>query len=260
MKLPAIAGHGGLRRALVPHGPLGLRATPAAAPDEPLTKLERQGRRAASARAPRGIQCVPPLAEAAKHVYVFQRTPVGHRRAGQPPDRPRLRRRARAGLAAGPHGQLPGHHAGPAGRGRPDRRRVDAPLRGRPPPARAEGHERRRSTCAAREEIDYGIMEEHRRRVEELVADPATAEILKPYYRYLCKRPCFHDEYLAGLQRAQRHPDRLPGRHRADHRAGARSSTGSSTRSTASSTAPASSPSSRRCPAAPATRSSAAAA
>jgi cyclohexanone monooxygenase/pentalenolactone D synthase len=39
-------------------------------------------------------------------------------------------------------------------------------------------------------------METHRRRVEELVADPATAEILKPYYRYLCKRPCFHDEYL----------------------------------------------------------------
>ena len=46
------------------------------------------------------------------------------------------------------------------------------------------------------EEFDYGIMETHRRRVEELVADPATAEILKPYYRYLCKRPCFHDEYL----------------------------------------------------------------
>ena len=46
------------------------------------------------------------------------------------------------------------------------------------------------------EELDYRIMEAHRRRVEELVADPATAEILKPYYRYLCKRPCFHDEYL----------------------------------------------------------------
>ena len=26
--------------------------------------------------------------------------------------------------------------------------------------------------------------------------DPATAEKLKPYYRYMCKRPCFHDEYL----------------------------------------------------------------
>jgi cation diffusion facilitator CzcD-associated flavoprotein CzcO len=46
------------------------------------------------------------------------------------------------------------------------------------------------------EELDYGIMEEHRGRVAELVDDPAKAEILKPYYRYLCKRPCFHDEYL----------------------------------------------------------------
>ena len=26
--------------------------------------------------------------------------------------------------------------------------------------------------------------------------DPATAEALKPWYRQLCKRPCFHDEYL----------------------------------------------------------------
>jgi cation diffusion facilitator CzcD-associated flavoprotein CzcO len=46
------------------------------------------------------------------------------------------------------------------------------------------------------EEIDYGIMEEHRRRVDEIVRDPLKAAILKPYYRYLCKRPCFHDEYL----------------------------------------------------------------
>src|SRR5262249_27283699 len=46
------------------------------------------------------------------------------------------------------------------------------------------------------ETLDFGIMEEHRTRVAEIVKDPATAEILKPYYRYLCKRPCFHDEYL----------------------------------------------------------------
>jgi cyclohexanone monooxygenase/pentalenolactone D synthase len=49
------------------------------------------------------------------------------------------------------------------------------------------------------ETIDYGIMEEHRNRVAEIVTDPATAEILKPYYRYLCKRPCFHDEYLVAF-------------------------------------------------------------
>jgi len=46
------------------------------------------------------------------------------------------------------------------------------------------------------ETLDYGIMEEHRQRIDEIVKDPATAEILKPYYRYLCKRPCFHDEFL----------------------------------------------------------------
>ena len=62
---------------------------------------------------------------------------VGHRRAGQPAHRSRLRRRARAGLAAGPDGQLPGDHAGPARRGRPGGRRVDAPLRRRPPPPTA---------------------------------------------------------------------------------------------------------------------------
>ena len=45
-------------------------------------------------------------------------------------------------------------------------------------------------------------MEAHRHRVEALVADPATAEVLKPYYRYLCKRPCFHDEYLPALNGA----------------------------------------------------------
>ena len=36
----------------------------------------------------------------------------------------------------------------------------------------------------------------HRPRIDEVVKDPAVAEILKPYYRYLCKRPCFHDEFL----------------------------------------------------------------
>jgi cyclohexanone monooxygenase/pentalenolactone D synthase len=49
------------------------------------------------------------------------------------------------------------------------------------------------------EELDYRVMEEHRERIEELVADPAVAEMLKPYYRYGCKRPCFHDEYLAAF-------------------------------------------------------------
>lgn len=45
-------------------------------------------------------------------------------------------------------------------------------------------------------ESDDEKMEEIRRRVDEVVADDDTAEALKPWYRQLCKRPCFHDEYL----------------------------------------------------------------
>ena len=45
-------------------------------------------------------------------------------------------------------------------------------------------------------ECDDEKMQEIRARVDEIVQDPATAEALKPWYRQLCKRPCFHDEYL----------------------------------------------------------------
>jgi cyclohexanone monooxygenase len=44
-----------------------------------------------------------------------------------------------------------------------------------------------------------------RARVEETVTDPATAEALKPWYRWLCKRPCFHDDYLEAFNRPSVH-------------------------------------------------------
>jgi cation diffusion facilitator CzcD-associated flavoprotein CzcO len=50
--------------------------------------------------------------------------------------------------------------------------------------------------AAAYEESDDEKMEEIRARVDTIVRDPATAAALKPWYRQLCKRPCFHDEYL----------------------------------------------------------------
>ena len=34
------------------------------------------------------------------------------------------------------------------------------------------------------------------RRIDETVDDPETAEALKPWYMLMCKRPCFHNEYL----------------------------------------------------------------
>ena len=54
---------------------------------------------------------------------------------------------------------------------------------------------------AFREEEDYKIMERLRRRVAEIVEDPDTAEALKPYYRFMCKRPSSSEQYLASFNR-----------------------------------------------------------
>jgi cation diffusion facilitator CzcD-associated flavoprotein CzcO len=48
---------------------------------------------------------------------------------------------------------------------------------------------------------DYRKMNQVRARVDRIVADPATAAALKPWYRQFCKRPCFHDEYLQTYNR-----------------------------------------------------------
>ena len=44
-------------------------------------------------------------------------------------------------------------------------------------------------------------MNELRARVDAIVEDPATAEALKPWYRYACKRPTFSDHYLQTFNR-----------------------------------------------------------
>ena len=44
-------------------------------------------------------------------------------------------------------------------------------------------------------------MEQIRSRVDQVVADKATADKLKPWYNQFCKRPCFHDDYLDTFNR-----------------------------------------------------------
>ncbi len=147
-----------------------------------------------------GIQCVPALADSAKHLYVFQRTPSAIGERGNRPTDPDFAR-----------GLEPGWQ-----RDRMDN--FQAIMMGRPVeidqvddgwthhyaavhhPPRREGMTTAEFIRSG-EDVDYQIMEAHRRRIEELVADPTKAEILKPYYRYLCKRPCFHDEYLPAINR-----------------------------------------------------------
>jgi cation diffusion facilitator CzcD-associated flavoprotein CzcO len=148
-----------------------------------------------------GIQCVTPLAEAAEQVYVFQRTPSAIGERGNRPTDPSFA----ASLAPGWQRQRMDNFQAVM-LGRPvDEDLIDdgwthdyAAVQN---PPRKRKDESFADYLRRAEELDYGIMEAHRRRVEELVHDPATAEILKPWYRYLCKRPCFHDEYLLAFNR-----------------------------------------------------------
>jgi cation diffusion facilitator CzcD-associated flavoprotein CzcO len=145
-----------------------------------------------------GIQCLPPLAESAEHVYVFQRTPSAIGVRGNRPTDDDFGRDLEPGWQKRRMDNFQALMLG-----RPvDRDEVDdgwthhfAAVNN---PPHVKGMTREEFMTGA-EALDYGIMEEHRRRVDDIVADPAMAGILKPYYRYICKRPCFHDEYLAAF-------------------------------------------------------------
>ena len=163
-------------------------------PNEPLTDLDDKVVALLGTGAS-GIQCVPPLVESAQHLYVFQRTPSAIGERGNRPTDPDFG-----------DGLEPGWQ-----RARMDN--FQAIMLGLPVdddlvddgwthhfavvnhPKVVEGMTGA-DIARSGEQLDYQVMEAHRRRVEELVSDPVMADILKPYYRYICKRPCFHDEYL----------------------------------------------------------------
>ena len=163
-------------------------------PGQPLTKLAGKvvGLMGTGAT---GIQIVQPLADAAEHVYVFQRTPSAIGERGNRETDEEFRRRLEPGWQ---QERMDNFQAILMGK-RAEQDLVDDgwtrhyALAQHPP--REKGMSLQDYLRNA-EEVDFGIMEEHRRRVEELVQDPDTAEKLKPYYRYICKRPCFHDEFL----------------------------------------------------------------
>jgi cation diffusion facilitator CzcD-associated flavoprotein CzcO len=163
-------------------------------PREPMTRL-RDKAVALVGTGASGIQILPPLARDARRVYVFQRTPSA---VGVRDNRPTDPAFAQSLTPGWQKARMDNFQAIMLGRD-VEVDLVDdgwthhfAPVHH---PPRAKGMTLEEYLRAA-EELDYEIMEAHRRRVDELVADPATAEALKPYYRYLCKRPCFHDEYL----------------------------------------------------------------
>ncbi len=55
------------------------------------------------------------------------------------------------------------------------------------------------------ENANINAMMRIHRRIDETVNDPETAEALKPWYMLMCKRPCFHNEYLPTFNRPNVH-------------------------------------------------------
>jgi cyclohexanone monooxygenase len=150
------------------------------------------------------VQAVPFLGKYAKQLYVLQRTAstVDERR-NEPTD-PEWTKTLKPGWQR--ERQMNFHHAAmeTLSPGEPDlicdiwteiNRNLAAEFDRDGWPQSAEEY------MAKREVMDYRLMERLRNRVSEMVKDPKAAEILKPWYRYLCKRPASNDDYYPTFNR-----------------------------------------------------------
>ena len=129
------------------------------------------------------VQAVPGLGQAAKQLYVFQRTPSSIDVRDDWPTDPEWAATLEPGWQAERRAKA---IAGP-------------PLTERQKVRRASMSREEKIRRQENANIDY-MMRIHRR-IEEEIDDPATAESLKPWYMFMCKRPCFHNEYLPTFNR-----------------------------------------------------------
>src|SRR3954453_20051070 len=145
------------------------------------------------------VQCVPRLAPACKELYVFQRTPSSvDVRANAPIDPKWFSGIASSGWQQRWLENFTTNQAGGSAEedlvqdGWTDlSRRIRARILQLPREQRTVPNMR-----AAFEDSDFEKMQEIRDRVDAIVDDRKTADKLKAWYGQLCKRPCFHDEYL----------------------------------------------------------------
>ena len=133
------------------------------------------------------VQAVPALGAAAKELYVFQRTP--------------------SSIDVRDDWETDPDWAASLEPGWQAKRREKAftmpPLSAMRVEKRASMTPEEKLEAQERANIDY-MMRIHRR-IEEIVEDPQTADALKPWYMFMCKRPCFHNDYLPTFNRPNVH-------------------------------------------------------
>ncbi|MEV0895318.1 NAD(P)/FAD-dependent oxidoreductase [Actinoplanes sp. NPDC049802] len=145
-----------------------------------------------------GIQVIPHLASDAGHLFVFQRTPSTVDVRDNRPTDPQWAASLRPGwqrermdnfltIVSGGHADVDLID---------DRWTATAKLQ-----RTFLSGTRSALTDEELELADAATMDGIRARVDEVVTDPAVAELLKPWYRYMCKRPTFSDHYLQAFNR-----------------------------------------------------------
>lgn len=133
------------------------------------------------------VQAVPELARTAKELYVFQRTPSSIDIRDDWPTDPNWARKLQPGWQAKRRERvLQAVEMSPERRARLDAMGPDEKLR-----------------VQENQNIDY-MMRIHRR-IDEIVKVKETADALKPWYMFMCKRPCFHNEYLPSFNQPNVH-------------------------------------------------------
>ncbi|MBJ7426778.1 MAG: NAD(P)/FAD-dependent oxidoreductase, partial [Ilumatobacteraceae bacterium] len=146
------------------------------------------------------VQVVPKLAESAKELFVFQRTPAAVGIRGNKPtdlewfsslkpgwQTERITNFTQAVTGAQPEIDLIQDEW--TRMMRVDTRKL--------PENEEEAQELER--------IDFENMQGIRQRIAQIIEDPKTAELMMPWYGQGCKRPCFHDEYLPAFNRPNVH-------------------------------------------------------
>ncbi len=124
------------------------------------------------------VQAVPDLGANAKALYVFQRTPSSIDVRDDWPTDQEWAAKLKPGWQAK----------------RRARALADPPLTDEQRARYAAETVEQKIQRQERANIDY-MMRIHER-IEATVHDKATAESLKPWYMFMCKRPCFHNDYL----------------------------------------------------------------
>ena len=143
------------------------------------------------------IQCLPHLAQSAMELYAFQRTPSSvDIRADKPTDPDWW-----ASLKPGWHRERMVNFTNLVNGTAQDVDLVDDGWTHNFIDARDEDVDGVDPTQMA----NFRKMESVREHISNVVKDQKTAEALKPWYNYFCKRPCFNDYYLQSFNKPNVH-------------------------------------------------------